>query len=334
MALSFTTFDVFTTTPFRGNPLAIVQVPTNVTLSQDQEQLIAREFNLSETVFLHEQTVEDIRARHARVDIFTAIAEVAFAGHPTIGTSNFLLHHLHLGSARVLITKAGPVPFKEAVLNGEAAAELAVAHNVHVHARPFAGTPYGHHPVVSIVNGMTAILVRLPDLAALARPAANLLGTENTYVAREKLDEGWRNGPVVSYFYVDLGYRVVDDDDETGGGGGDRERVRVRVRVRVLRTRNLGSREDPATGSAASGLCAFLSLLEKDDDDAEGGQGALTRRYEVTQGVEMGRRSEIRVRVTLDDSRKGIKEILLSGNAVKVLEGKVPIPSAETRLSE
>ncbi|KAI6091055.1 Diaminopimelate epimerase-like protein [Hypoxylon rubiginosum] len=310
MALTFTTFDVFTTTPFRGNPLAIVQVPTAVKLSQDQKQLIAREFNLSETVFLHEQTVDDILARRARIDIFTAIAEVAFAGHPTIGTANFLLYHLNPGTVDTLITKAGPVPFEAVTLNGERGTCLAVAHNVRVHDRPYAGRPYGEHPVVSIVNGMTAIMVRLPDLAALGAQTANLLGTENTYTAKEQLDEGWRNGPVVSYFYVDLGYY---------DGEGDR--------VRRLRTRNLGSREDPATGSAASGLCSFLSLLEKDD-------GPLTRRYEVTQGVEIGRRSEIRIQVTLNSDRTGIQEVLLSGNAVKILEGKVPIPSVETPLFE
>ncbi|KAI0385497.1 Diaminopimelate epimerase-like protein [Hypomontagnella monticulosa] len=303
MALSFTTFDVFTQTPFRGNPLAIIRVPSGTQLSQTQKQLIAREFNLSETVFLHEQTDEDIRARTARVDIFTPYAEIAFAGHPTVGTANFLLHHLRLDSARVLATRAGLVPFTEGAAKG---AQIAVAHNVHVHDAPFAETAFGEHPVVSIVNGMTGIMVRLPDLEALGRQTANLVGTENTYKAKEKLDEGWRNGPVVSYFYVDFG--------NTGTGG-----------ARKLRTRNLGSREDPATGSAASGLCAYLSLLDKDE-------GPLTREYEVTQGVEMGRRSEIRIRVTLNSARTGIEEILLSGDAVKVLEGTVPIPSAELTL--
>ncbi|KAI1412275.1 Diaminopimelate epimerase-like protein [Hypoxylon sp. FL1857] len=308
MALNFTTFDVFTTTPFRGNPLAIVQVPLGTSLSQDQKQLIAREFNLSETVFLHEQTPQDVEERAARIDIFTAIAEVPFAGHPTIGTANFLLHHLCMSCPRILATKAGLVPFEALDLDGDPGAVLAVAHNVHIHDRPFAGTSYEHHPVVSIVNGMTAMFVRLPDLEALGRQTASLLGAENTYTAKEALDEGWRNGPVVSYFYVDLGRPGTDG-------------------VRKLRTRNLGAREDPATGSAASGLCAYRSLTEA-------GEGPLTRRYEVLQGVEMGRKSDIRVRVTLNDDRKSIREILLSGNAVKILEGRVPIPPAglEVRL--
>ncbi|KAI1388610.1 Diaminopimelate epimerase-like protein [Hypoxylon trugodes] len=300
MSLDFTTFDVFTTIPFRGNPLAIVHVPSNIQLAQNQKQLIAREFNLSETVFLHEQTPADIKARIARIDIFTALAEVPFAGHPTVGTANYLLHHLHLDSAHVLSTKAGPLPFKEITFppNSEAGAQISVAHNMHIHSTPFAGTPYSHFPVVSIVNGMSMILARQPDLAALAAQTGNLVGIENTYGASAKLDEGWRNGPVLSYFYVDLGV--------TGG-------------VRKLRTRTLSSREDPATGSAASALTAYLTL-------SEGKEGSLVRKYEITQGVEMGRRSVIRVQVTLNEARDGIREVLLSGSAVRVLEGKVPIP--------
>ncbi|KAI2467822.1 Diaminopimelate epimerase-like protein [Annulohypoxylon bovei var. microspora] len=307
MALNFTTFDVFTTTSFHGNPLAIVQVPAGTKLSQDQKQLIAREFNLSETVFLHEQTAEDVQARVARVDIFTALAEVPFAGHPTIGTSNFLLHHLRLGSAQILGTKAGLVPFKERV-GAEPGAQIAVAHNVHVHQEPFAGTPYGHYPVVSIVNGMTAILAQLPTLEALAQQTVNLVGTSNTYSAKDSLDEGWRHGPVVSYFFVDLG--------PAGAGAGSACR---------LHTRSFGSREDPGTGSAASGLCAFLSLRD-------GGEGPLTKRYEITQGVDIGRRCEIRVQVTLSEDRRSVREILLEGSAVKVLEGRVPVPGPEVKV--
>lgn len=86
--LSFVTLDVFTKTRYTGNPLAIIRVPTSVTLSQSQKQRIAREFNLSESVFLHEQTAQDRSDKSVRIDIFTAYAEVPFAGHPTVGTAN------------------------------------------------------------------------------------------------------------------------------------------------------------------------------------------------------------------------------------------------------
>lgn len=52
--LSFVTVDVFTEERYKGNPLAIIQVPKSVELEQETKQLIAREFNLSETVFIHE----------------------------------------------------------------------------------------------------------------------------------------------------------------------------------------------------------------------------------------------------------------------------------------
>lgn len=78
--LSFATCDVFTDTPFGGNPLAIVEGADG--LSDAQMQTLAREFNLSETIFV--QTPDD-PAHTAKVRIFFPTAEIPFAGHPTIG---------------------------------------------------------------------------------------------------------------------------------------------------------------------------------------------------------------------------------------------------------
>lgn len=57
--LDFVTLDVFTTTRFAGNPLAVCFIPSGHNVSTGQMQKIAREFNLSETVFLHEEMVRD-----------------------------------------------------------------------------------------------------------------------------------------------------------------------------------------------------------------------------------------------------------------------------------
>jgi PhzF family phenazine biosynthesis protein len=54
MSLPYHILDVFTETPFLGNPLVIVTIPPDVTLATAQKQAIAREFNLSETVFIHD----------------------------------------------------------------------------------------------------------------------------------------------------------------------------------------------------------------------------------------------------------------------------------------
>jgi len=69
--LAFVTLDVFTQTAFEGNPLAIIKVPASLRyLTQEKKQLIAREFNLSETVFLHEQ--QDKFTPEWIIDIFTS----------------------------------------------------------------------------------------------------------------------------------------------------------------------------------------------------------------------------------------------------------------------
>ena len=52
--MSFTTLDVFTDQPYTGNQLAVVSVPSGTSLSLKQRAAIAREFHLSETVFVHE----------------------------------------------------------------------------------------------------------------------------------------------------------------------------------------------------------------------------------------------------------------------------------------
>lgn len=82
--LDYAIVDVFTDQKYAGNPLAIVRVPASCTLTQDQKQNIAREFNLSETTFWHEAKEEDGESTWT-VDIFMVNAELPFAGHPTIG---------------------------------------------------------------------------------------------------------------------------------------------------------------------------------------------------------------------------------------------------------
>ena len=77
ITLSFTTVDVFTDVCFTGNPLAIVNIPQKISLSQETKQKIAREFNFSETVFLHE---DDGTGKARKVDIFTVNGELPFAG--------------------------------------------------------------------------------------------------------------------------------------------------------------------------------------------------------------------------------------------------------------
>src|SRR5579859_4740493 len=78
--------DVFTERPLEGNSLAVF--PAGAGLDTATMQKIARELNLSETTFVFPATRSDCAAR---VRIFTPAREMAFAGHPTVGTSFILL---------------------------------------------------------------------------------------------------------------------------------------------------------------------------------------------------------------------------------------------------
>src|SRR5262245_66306995 len=94
MHLQFHILDVFTDRRFTGNPLAVVLDADQ--LDGTRMQSIAREFNLSETVFV---LTPQQAAHTARVRIFTPAAEMPFAGHPTVGTAA-LLAELKAPSAR------------------------------------------------------------------------------------------------------------------------------------------------------------------------------------------------------------------------------------------
>src|SRR5215210_4671103 len=85
MRRRFATLDVFTARRFAGNPLAVVLEPDG--LDTATMQTIAREFNLSETVFV--QPPEN-SANRAKLRIFTPANELPFAGHPTVGTAALL----------------------------------------------------------------------------------------------------------------------------------------------------------------------------------------------------------------------------------------------------
>jgi PhzF family phenazine biosynthesis protein len=305
--LPFVTLDVFTTTRYRGNPLAVVTIPPTVTPTQGQKQAIAREFNLSETVFIHD--VPDPETNKTRkIDIFLPSAELPFAGHPTIGTAVSLLHQ----GVDTLVTKAGPIPLRR---TGERFVHASIPHHVHVHAKKArALAPSKLYspdklqpdadirqreldaPVVSIVNGVAFLLIELQSLEQLAE--VQLTGVE--FPPEELLDDGWRAGLIARLYYV-----RTDERDESG------------LPVQVLRTRMMEhSFEDPATGSAACCLSTYLSI----EGDR---QTTPTRRYDITQGVEMGKESHIIVDVDIKDGK--IDKVQLAGTAVQVMRGYVSL---------
>ena len=232
-------------------------------------------------------------------------AELPFAGHPTIGTACFALGTLLTGDGARIGRLQIPAGTVEATFtNG--VAKAAIPHNVHLHAESAfsVGMLEALQPslrggggvlridVMSPVRGMNFVCVELESLEVLGSVACT--GSRPT----AKLDKEWDVGFVGALFYV----RTGEEDAEDG-------RKVVRVRSRMIE----GVMEDPATGSAACALGALLSLRAKE------------RRvvYEITQGVEMGRRSDIGMAVTLTEGLDEVETLELSGSSVRVMEGKV-----------
>jgi trans-2,3-dihydro-3-hydroxyanthranilate isomerase len=113
MALGFFTLDVFTTTAFTGNPLAVVMDAER--LETAQMQAIAREFNLSETVFV---LPPDDPANTAKLRIFTPDRELTFAGHPTVGSAILLAELFGINDEVRLEEGVGLVPVSNRAARG------------------------------------------------------------------------------------------------------------------------------------------------------------------------------------------------------------------------
>ena len=154
-------------------------------------------------------------------------------------------------------------------------------------------------PVASIVKGMSFVLIEVPTIK---QHLELLKADQQVDFTSTKLDEGWEQSFIGAYFYVDV-------------SGPDRKTTKLRTR---MLEQSVG--EDAATGSAASTLGCFLALND--------GTPSKTYNYSMEQGVEMGRASEILVKVTLDESGTGISEVILAGRAILVTQGTMLLPNA------
>jgi trans-2,3-dihydro-3-hydroxyanthranilate isomerase len=287
------TLDVFTTKPFAGNPLAVVTdgdgIPTATM------QAVAREMNLSETVFIQRPT--NNRAL-ARLRIFTTTRELPFAGHPVIGTW-FLLAELGVvpaseGPVHVLQqTGAGILPVELTFHDGrpkyvtmtQKAAQFSRTRVNRAALTAALGLKPGDFdsklPIEFVSTGIPNLVVPLASRAVLARIQMNMR-------ALFQVISG--NGTMAYCFVLD-------------GPG--------RVSARGMLP--WGIIEDPATGSASGSLGAYLVKHERLR------AGEILR---ISQGVDMGRPSEIQVVVGLERGKLVSK---VSGAAVRICEGHIEV---------
>lgn len=301
--LTFHICDVFTDRPFAGNPLAIVLGAD--ALTPVQMQTLAREFNLSETIFV--QRPRD-PAHTARVRIFFPTAEIPFAGHPTIGCAIHLATEAAEGdfdTRIVLEEEAGLVPVRVWRRGGETRADFVA--------------PVIPHGVTDAPDRAAALD---PARLALAlglmaeeigfgshRPGLWQGGPRFLYAPVASLDALGRAGPIQPVWSDQMRAAGVDSIYlYTPGQGCD-------YRARMF-SPTAGIPEDPATGSASAILAAQL-LASAALPEGE-------TRLALQQGVEMGRPSQIGLTVVVAEGK--VAQVRVAGSAVPVAEGRIRVP--------
>jgi trans-2,3-dihydro-3-hydroxyanthranilate isomerase len=298
MRRRFLTADVSTDQPFGGNPVAVL--PDAEGLTTDQMQKLAREFNLSETVFV--LPPED-PAHARRLRIFVPTREIPFAGHPTIGTALILaaIGDLDLGETRTGIVfemPAGPVPVAIDSIDGRPhSATLTAPRPPEVRDAPPAAF-------------MAALLSLAPD--QIVRSEAASCGNPFLLVQvrdREALGRARIDHAVLDRFDADAFATEPFLFTEDAPAGFD-------IQARMYAP-HMGIPEDPATGSAAAAYAGWLGHHAPEQD------GLIKR--SIAQGIEMGRPSRIEIEI---DKRAGeVTAVRVAGSATLISEGHIVLPA-------
>jgi trans-2,3-dihydro-3-hydroxyanthranilate isomerase len=295
---NYAIYDVFTGTALAGNQLGVVLDSEG--LDTARMQAVAREFNLSETLFI---LPPENTAHLAKVRIFLPVRELPFAGHPTVGAA-VALAEMRLGkgshsfcleekigdiACRVAIGDGPgraefdlprlPQPVVMEVAPGEMAAALGIdpgdiGFDRHVISAWSAGVPYVTFPVKSI-EAVRRAAVKAEKWLSLIKLPGDI--------------------PAAPYIYC---------------RGGDFPGSHFHTRMFAPWD---GIAEDPATGSAAAAFSGALMAFE----GISGGASV----FRLEQGVEMGRTSFIDLTLSIADG--ALSKVSIGGHAVKIAEGRL-----------
>ena len=294
MRRRFATLDVFTNRRFAGNPLAVVLEPDG--LDTAAMQTIAREFNLSETVFVF---APEGKLNRAKLRIFTPGRELPFAGHPTVGTAVLLARidanarelilEENIGPVRCVVRSTGPdsghatfdLPRLPALAGQTGdSATIAAALGLSVGDIGFDGLAPQRW---SAGNPFTVVPVR--GLEAIARCRVDMTRFEAAF-----------GGDFASPFIV------CRETAEAGNA----------FHARMF-SPGAGIAEDPATGSAAAAFAGYLAA-HGDYRDGE-------HMVRIEQGYEMGRPSLIELALKMSGGK--LTGASIGGGAVVVMEGAI-----------
>lgn len=299
--LKFYQADVFTNLPFGGNPVAVI--PEAVNLTDRELQQIAREMNLSETIFVFPPSDP---AATMKIRIFTPTQEIPFAGHPVLG-AGFVLGKLKHFPLKEPVTRVayecniGVFPLELHIRQDE------IRHVVMTQPKPeFLGTVKGvqdvfeiasalglskglisgmKYPIDMISTGMPVLIVPVRTLTAVKSIVPNATAI-NELCARHGT-----NGIMV--------FTTVTVEQLSA------------VHTRMFAS-PIGVVEDPATGSASGALGAYLvhhGIVEV----------APTTEIIAEQGYEIDRPSRILIQVESEDD--AIQEVKVGGQVVMIIEG-------------
>ena len=301
----FLLYDVFTERPFAGNQLAIVLKSDGLDAEAMQE--IAREFNLSETVFVGAQ--QD--GMRTPIRIFTPVDEMPFAGHPTVGTAvalselgmsaandnndtdaSIIILDEPIGSVRCLVSKDARGSFAEFDLPQlPSAAKFKMSHEDAAAVLGLMPQDIGfeNHKVTAWDAGVPYVCIPVHDLDAAA--SANL----DPRLWAELIGGNGDAASPAAYVYC----RDTIGHDHA-------------FHARMF-SGHWGIVEDPATGSAAA---AFAGAVMMFDEPTDG-----TTAFWIEQGLEMGRPSSIRLELDVEGGK--LTGARIGGYAVKIGEGVI-----------
>lgn len=281
--LRFEVVDVFADRqrPFTGNPLAVVLDADG--LPTESLQAIAREFNLSETAFPFPPDGEDA---DYRLRIFTPSAELPFAGHPSVGAA-WVLARLGRIAAR---------PVRQACRAG--VVDLVVCDD----STTLTGGPPQVGGRLESAVLLDAVGLSPADLAG-PEPRTAGAGLDFVYLPVREEAVGRAEGDPAKLRRIPGGFGMSVFCYDGGG----------HAHARVF-TGDVG--EDPATGSAALGLGAYLA--------AAGLVGDGETSYVVAQGAEIGRPSTLECSMRVEGGRA--TQCRVGGGVVRIASGEIAVP--------
>lgn len=301
MRLRFSTLDVFTTTRFAGNPLAVVLGADR--LDSATMQTIAREFNLSETVFVLEPH-DSINT--ARLRIFTPLRELPFAGHPTIGAAILLATQ----RAPEMLTRNGIVIALEEEIGLVRCdvvrdASRAILARFTAPRLPVRGAWSPEPAPLAKALGLESEEIGFSRHA----PSTFSAGVELVFVpirSRAALD---RARPDPAAFAALLGERI-------GAYLYTSETVEPASAVAARMFANgVGIGEDPATGAAAAAFAGVAHAFEAPEDGEH--------EFVIEQGYAMGRPSRIILGSRIEAG--ALVAVTVAGHAVEVQRGDLDL---------